>query len=82
MSTATLTDLEHLLDDVGTVACQSVLHMRQGKPTHEGIWYASSPCGGIIVVCEARRALCRQQGGWRCTTGCHHLYEHITFTRL
>ena len=64
------------------VQCESVLHREQGLPPHPADWYASSPCGGVFAVCEARRVQCRHEGCWRCVTNCtsRHPYEHIEFT--
>ena len=60
------------------VQCQSVLHEREGKPPHDAHWVSISPCLNDLPVCEERRRLCREHGGWRCTVdagGCTAFHE-------
>ena len=77
--------LEQELDDT---PCESVYERECGIPSHSAVWYASAPCGDIIAVCERRRAKCRRDGGWYCSSdgvaGCsaHHEYEVIEFTKI
>ena len=76
-------ELHILVEDFEPVMCESTLHMVDWRmPPHEAAWYAATACLNLIAVCDARRRLCRQHGGWRCVGGCTatHEYSDIEWT--
>jgi hypothetical protein len=51
------------------------------RPPHPADWWARNPCwadgtGEIDQVCEFRRMVARQQGGWWCRPGCGILHSY------
>ena len=78
--------LEAELDDT---PCESVYERECGFPSHAATWYASASCGDIIAICERRRAKCRRDGGWWCSTdgvaGCTRFHDYeseLSFDRI
>jgi hypothetical protein len=77
------TDIFLMVDDLEVPCCESTLHMVDWRmPPHEAAWYAATACLNLIAVCDARRRLCRQHGGWKCIGGCTgvHDYSDIEWT--
>ena len=77
-----------LEEELHAVTCESTYERENNTPEHEAHWYATAPCGDVIAVCERRRAKCRRDGGWWCTTdgvaGCkgYHDYESLEWRRI
>ena len=81
-------DFVLLEEELHDVTCESTYERENNVPEHPANWYATAPCQDVIAVCERRRANCRRDCGWWCSSdggaGCnaYHPYENLEWRRI